>query len=173
MKRSILVIVALLMVSGGLFAQTRYDNRAPRGQFPQRSHGYYGPAPKVHGGIYIGNGAYDYGYGYDMASNLYAVYGSEYRRAKVARNSGIFLTTVLAPLSAVLAAYGFDDDVPGAATVGMAGVLGGLGAGIPLWVSGQRRIDWMTDDFISRYGGARPSLRIGTGRNGFGFSLNF
>ena len=173
MKRSILIIVALLMVSGGLFAQTRHDSAAPRGQIPQRSHGYYGPAPRVHGGIYIGNGAYDYGYGYDMASSLYAVYGSEYRRAKAARNSGIFLTTIVAPLSAVLAAYGFDEEVPGAATVGMAGLLGGLGAGIPLWVSGQRRLDWMTDDFASRYGGARPSLRIGTGRNGFGFSLNF
>ncbi|MBO4769074.1 MAG: hypothetical protein J5495_06030 [Bacteroidales bacterium] len=171
MKRFILVIVALLMVSGGLFAQHRYD-RGPRDFNRTRVHGYYSHTPRVHGGIYIGNG-YDYGYDYTFANELYAMYGSEYRRAKVARNSGILLTTVVAPLSLALACQGAYVEDPSATTLGVIGTIGGLGAGIPLWVSGQRRLDWMMDDFVSRYGGARPSLRIGTGRNGFGFSLNF
>ena len=78
MKRVILVFVALLMVSGGLFAQHRYD-RGPRDVNRTRVHGYYSHTPRVHGGIYIGNG-YDYGYDYTFANELYAMYGSEYRR---------------------------------------------------------------------------------------------
>ena len=100
------------------------------------------------------------------------MYGTEYRRARVERNSGILLTTVVAPLSAVMACYAIDAETPGPAVLGITGVLGGLGAGIPLWVDGQRKIDWMTDDYLRHYS-TGPSLRIGGGRNGFGFSLNF
>ena len=170
MKRFILGIAAVMMISDGFMAQAQ--SRGPRGSFPKRSHGYYGPSPRVHGGIYIGSGIYDNGYSYNMSDLLYAAYGSEYRRAKAARNSGIFLTTIVAPLSAAVACCGIEEGVPGVATLGIAGVLGGLGAGIPLWASGQRRIDSMWDDFASR-NGYRPSLRLGTNRNGFGFSLNF
>ena len=145
MKRVILVIVALLMVSGGLFAQHRYT-RGPREIHRPGVHGYYKTSPRVHGGIYIGNN-YDFGYDYNIANNLYAMYGSEYRRARVERNSGIVLTTVLAPLSALVACYGIDE--------------------------GQRKIDWMTDSYIRSYGTGAPGLRIGAGRNGFGISLNF
>ena len=85
MKRVILVFVALLMVSGGLFAQHRYD-RGPRDVNRTRVHGYYSHTPRVHGGIYIGNG-YDYGYDYTFANELYAMYGSEYRRFTAAAHS--------------------------------------------------------------------------------------
>ena len=171
MKRVILVIIALLMVSGGLFAQHRYT-RGPREVHRPGVHGYYRTTPRVHGGIYIGNN-YDFDYDYNIANNLYAMYGSEYRRARVERNSGILLTTLLAPVSAIVAGYGIDEGGPGYATIGIAGVVAGLGVGIPLWVDGQRKIDWMTDSYIRSYGTGAPGLRIGAGRNGFGISLNF
>ena len=157
MKRTLLIIAALLMVSGGLFAQNRY---------------YRHDAPRVHGGVYIGNN-YNFDYDYNVANNLYAMYGSEYRRARVERNSGILLTTVVAPLSAIVACQALYLEEPGPAILGITGVLGGLGAGIPLWVDGQRKIDWMTDDYLRTFRTRGPGLRIGAGRNGFGFSLNF
>lgn len=157
MKKIIVILVALLALSGSLSAQNPPERVLfdPEYQGPVVEHDYYYLEPF---GDHVG----------------YSIYGSRYRKAKMNRGWGIFLTTVVAPASALLAAQGMAEDSTGAAVIGLAGVLGGFGCGIPLWVRGRHELDWMMDDYVRRYA-PRPhsSLTVGPTRNGMGLALNF
>ena len=52
-----------------------------------------------------------------------------------------------------------------------------LGAGIPLWIKGNKKLNAIADDYNQRYGGKAygysPSLSVGTTGNGIGLALNF
>ena len=105
----------------------------------------------------------------------YSVYGSRYRKAKDNQGWGIFLSTIVAPLSGLLFAYGIDEGGPVTAVIGGVALAGSLGAGIPLWSKGRKELDWMLNDYSQRYG-PKPttaSVSFGATNNGIGFSLNF
>ena len=61
------------------------------------------------------------------------------------------------------------------ARVGIAGLGGSLGGGIPLWRKGRRELDWMMDDYVRRYAPKPYSSNISVGptNNGLGLALNF
>ena len=52
-----------------------------------------------------------------------------------------------------------------------------LGAGIPLWIKGNRKLNAIADDYNQRYGrnayGYKSSLSVGATGNGVGLALNF
>ena len=52
-----------------------------------------------------------------------------------------------------------------------------IGAGIPLWIKGNRKLNAIADDYNQRYGrnayGYKPSLSAGVTGNGIGLALNF
>ncbi|MBR4212461.1 MAG: hypothetical protein IKR82_00680 [Bacteroidales bacterium] len=105
----------------------------------------------------------------------YSVYGSRYRKAKDNQGWGIFLSTLVAPLSGLLLAYGIDEGGFVPAVIGGVALGGSLGAGIPLWTKGRKELDWMLNDYSRRYG-PKPttaSVSFGPTKNGVGFALNF
>jgi hypothetical protein len=105
----------------------------------------------------------------------YSVYGSRYRKARYTKGWGIALATVVAPLGGVWFAYGIKEHSTPGKVIGAGLCLAGLGAGIPLWVKGQRELDWMMDDYARRYG-PKPhtaSLSFGPTANGTGLALRF
>ena len=105
----------------------------------------------------------------------YSVYGSRYRKARNTKSWGIVLAAVVAPLGGVGLAYGISEQSYADLFLGAGLCLAGLGAGIPLWVKGQRELDWMMDDYARRYG-PRPhaaSLSFGPTANGAGLALRF
>lgn len=105
----------------------------------------------------------------------YSVYGSRYRKAKDNQGWGIFLSTLVAPLSGLLLAYGIDEGGFVPAVIGGVALAGSLGAGIPLWTKGRKELDWMLNDYSRRYG-PKPttaSVSFGPTKNGVGLALNF
>ena len=105
----------------------------------------------------------------------YSIYGSRYRKAKTNRNWGSFLCEIVAPISALVALGGMENDTPGSTIVGVAGLAASLGAGIPLWRKGRRELDRMLDDYARRYA-PRPyssSISAGPTPHGIGLALNF
>ncbi len=161
--RRLLLLMAVLTVSGSLFAQSPYrrDYREDRLQplYEPDVQNYYG---------------YDYFRPFDDVVG-YSIYGSQYRKARSSKGWGVFLCTVVAPISALVALQGISDDVPGWTAVGIAGLGGSLGCGIPLWRRGRRELDRMMDDYVRRYA-PKPyssNLSVGTTNNGVGLALNF
>ena len=109
------------------------------------------------------------------ATVAYSIYGSRFRKAKMNRNWGVFLSCVAAPASAVLMLYGIGEGIPGAAIAGGGMMAGCLGGGIPLWVRGRRGLDWILDDYAERYG-PKPyaaNLTVGPTPGGVGLALRF
>ena len=159
-----LVLTVLLAISGSLFAQNIYRRDQDDWNRP-----LFEPEGPAGPGIEM---AYWQPFD-DMVG--YSIYGSRYRKAKANRNWGVFFCEVIAPISALVAIGGIENDTPGATIVGVAGLAGSLGAGIPLWRKGRRELDRMLDDYARRYA-PRPyssSISAGPTRNGIGLALNF
>ena len=105
----------------------------------------------------------------------YSLYGSRYRKARSEKGWGIALTAVVAPLGVAWFAYGIAEHSTPGKVIGAGLCVAGLGAGIPLWVKGQRELDWMMDDYARRHG-PRPhaaTLFFGPTPNGTGLALRF
>ncbi|MBR5661397.1 MAG: hypothetical protein IKW99_07590 [Bacteroidales bacterium] len=105
----------------------------------------------------------------------YSIYGSQYRKARATRSWGVDLCLLSAPLFALYACAGINNESPAATLIGLAGFAGSLGAGIPLWRKGQKQLDWMLDDYVKRYG-PKPhaaNLSVGSTANGIGLALRF
>lgn len=162
--RRLLLLLAVLTVSGSLFAQNLYRRDFREDGFQP----LYEPETQ------------DYIYGYDYFRPFdyvvgYSLYGSRYRKARSSKSWGVFLCTVAAPISALVAIQGLDEDLPGMTVIGLAGLGGSLGCGIPLWRKGRRELDWMMDDYVRRYAPKPYSSNISVGptNNGLGLALNF
>ena len=162
--RRLLLLLAVLTVSGSLFAQNLYRRDFREDGFQP----LYEPETQ------------DYIYGYDYFRPFdyvvgYSLYGSRYRKARSSKSWGVFLCTVAAPISALVAIQGLDEDLPGMTVIGLAGLGGSLGCGIPLWRKGRREMDWMMDDYVRRYAPKPYSSNISVGptNNGLGLALNF
>lgn len=162
--RRLLFLLAVLTVSGSLFAQNLYRRDFREDGFQP----LYEPETQ------------DYIYGYDYFRPFdyvvgYSLYGSRYRKARSSKSWGVFLCTVAAPISALVAIQGLDEDLPGMTVIGLAGLGGSLGCGIPLWRKGRRELDWMMDDYVRRYAPKPYSSNISVGptNNGLGLALNF
>ena len=162
--KKILVLSALLAISGSLFSQNIY-----RRDYDNMNRPLFEPDSQVTTGIEM---AYWQPFD-DMVG--YSIYGSRYRKAKTNRNRGAFLCEIVAPISALVALGGIENDTPGTTIVGVAGLAGSLGAGIPLWRKGRRELDRMLDDYARRYA-PRPyssSISAGPTPHGIGLALNF
>lgn len=171
MRRTLLVCLAFLTVSGSLFAQDRtgmewvLEEDAERVQFDPSYHGI---------------AIYPEGWVPFTDRVGYSIYGSRYRKAMRDLSHGQLLVYSSIPLAMTLAAWGLtvhgDGSQEAVAAVGTAAVLGaGLGFGIPLWRRGQKELDWMLDDYSQRYG-PKPyssTLSIGPTSGGIGLALNF
>lgn len=165
MKR-LFIFLVVLGISGSLFAQNPYR----RDYYDDGTRPLYGPEDP----------AYLYGPDFLLYQPFddvvgYSIYGSRYRKAKSRKGWGVFLCTVIAPASILAAIEGIESDLPGYTVIGIAGLGGSLGAGIPLWRRGRRELDWMMDDYARRYG-PRPyssNMSVGPTRNGIGLALNF
>ena len=75
---------------------------------------------------------------------------------------------------AISSVFCFNELEAGFTVLGSGAVLAGVG--IPLWVSGQKKINVMQDDFSKRardYMGISMNLSVGPTRNGVGLALNF
>ena len=160
-------------------------------------YGYYGPLEYRWGHYYDRRGRL---YAEQLKDYLgVSLYGSDYRKARSQYQSGFFLTISGAALvissltcGAMLSDYnrgveamnmpssmrGNDHSSMGALYVagGIAGAAC-LGAGIPLWIKGNRKLNAIADDYNQRYGrnayGYKSSLRVGATGNGIGLALNF
>ena len=173
MKRLLCFCLALLTVSGSLFAQNEdrtgmewvLEEGVERVQFDPN---------------YQGITVYSDGWEPFTDWMGYSVYGSRYRKAKRDISNGSFLVYSSVPLAIALATWGLtvhgDGSQEAVAAIGTAAVLGaGLGFGIPLWRRGQREMDWMLDDYSRRYG-PKPyssTLSVGPTSGGIGLALNF
>lgn len=105
----------------------------------------------------------------------YSIYGSQYRKARACRSWGVNLCLVSAPLFGLVALSGIGNDNPAELLIGAAGFAGSLGAGIPLWNKGRKKLDWMLDDYVRKYG-PKPraaNLSVGSTANGVGLALRF
>lgn len=146
----------------------------------------YGPVRYRHGRYYDYRGVPVDSYDYYMGV---ALYGSDYTKARSRLFWGISLTGLGAALvtasavgSSMVADY--NRGVSGYGRVSndtetILGVMGAacLGAGIPLWISGNRKFNKIADDYNRNYGrgnvGYAPSLQLKSGANGVGLSLCF
>ena len=117
----------------------------------------------------------------------YTNYGSVYMKAKRQYMAGTYLVSsgagfLFAGLMITVASAGFDGDMGSdAAIYGVCYALGaaGLAAGIPLLVTGNRKLGALADNYNSRHGygmrpGSRPAvLSLGCCNNGVGLAFNF
>ena len=173
MKKVCLLLTGFLALSGSLFAQSE-DKTGMEWVLDEPGEQVLFD-PDYQGTSLIGLGFYpldDY--------TGYSIYGSRYRKAKSNKNWGENLVWSGVPLGLAIAAWGFtvngDGSQEAVAAIGTLAVLGAsLGFGIPLWVKGQRELDWMLDDYARRYG-PKPhtaSLSLGATQNGVGLAFNF
>lgn len=141
-------------------------------------YGRYGRIPRDNVADYIG----------------YALYGSEYMKASNQYLWGISLTSIgVSGFLMSIAAHimyaemnnprpGFEHMMPSQAG-SEAGVAAGyiisagcLGAGIPLWVKGNKGLQKIADDYNQRYvnpGRNEANVSLGATRSGVGLALNF
>lgn len=147
-------------------------------------------APSFYGPIRYHHGRYrDYrGVAIDYSDYMgVALYGSDYRKAKNRTFWGFSLTSLGAAfvITSLVGSSMVSDfnRSPGmkisAGTEVLFGVMGAacLGAGIPLWVSGNRKINKIADDYNRNHVGGNvgyaPSLQLKSGANGVGLALCF
>jgi len=152
---------------------------------PLTSSGYYGPV------------RYRYGRFFDYRGRLFensddfmgvALFGSDYRKARGQFFWGFGLTSIGAALvvaslvgSSMVNDFNRDNHSMRVSndTEKLFGVMGVacLGAGIPLWISGNRKLNKIADEYNKNYGrgnvGYNPSLELKSGANGVGLALNF
>ncbi len=128
-----------------------------------------------------------------------SLYGSDYRKASSQYLSGFWLSIGGAALlvSSIINGAMLSDYNRGVASMNMpssmrgndhssigalyvAGGIAGaacLGAGIPLWIRGNRKLNAIADDYNQRYGrntyGYKSSLSVGATGNGVGLALSF
>ena len=193
MKTKIILVALLLACCIPSFAQFgphRHHHHHPYYHTP-----YGGP----YGSIEYRWGHYYDQYGYPVSPDYLGIslYGSEYLKARrqVAWGSTLTLTGAGMVLAGVLGAamqsdydrrvnadysqFGWDYESRGISSLSiLSGLIGAacLGAGIPLWVSGNRRFYRIADDYNHRYGGGygyAPSLSLGSSPSGVGLSLRF
>lgn len=167
MKKTLILIVALLSMSGALKAQ---DYRTPEDA-----------QPLVISPVYVSPTADDYFYMMPLEDQMSMIYGSRYRKAYGKQLAGIQLSVMVAPLfittglAGLAMALGEGDMVGIGVIAGVTGLIGtgaSLGAGIPLWIKGRRELDVMMDDYARRYA-PRPNISMGPTSNGLGLALNF
>lgn len=125
----------------------------------------------------------------------YSLYGSEYMQASNRYSWGIYLTCagvgcILVTVAAHIASiemesinnlHGIGSGISGSNAGAAAGYIVGagcLGAGIPLWVKGNRGLRKIADDYNRTYinpdrNENSPNLSLGSTRNGIGLALNF
>lgn len=173
MKKVYILLTGLLALSGSLFAQS--EDRTGMEWVLEEQGEQVLFDPDYQGTSIIGLGMFPMD---DYAG--YAIYGSRYRKAKAKKNLGQDLVYLGVPLGLAIAAWGCtvngDGSQEAVAAVGTLAVLGAsLGFGIPLWVKGQRELDWMLDDYARRYGprSHTASLSLGATPNGVGLAFNF
>ena len=150
---------------------------------------YYGPARgpvRYHGGYF-----YD-AYGRIDARRQdalgIALYGSDYRIAKSQSQWGLGLTVIGATdiasaliLGAMTSSLRHDEFFREGTAVPIAFAVMGvccLGAGIPIWISGNRRLNKIADDYNQQFRssngyGYAPSVELKSGANGVGLALRF
>lgn len=157
------------------------------------------PSPFAYGPIDYRWGHYYDPYGYyttDQLANYIGVslYGSRYRKARgqylcgaclvgagvAALAFGIPLIFVASASGSYAAEAGFShDSTPGAlAALGTLTGVACLGTGIPIWVSGNRKLNAIADDYNQKYGqrdfsSNGATLSVGPTRSGVGLALNF
>ena len=101
------------------------------------------------------------------------LYGRDYIKAENQLSWGKTLG-ILGIGIAISSIFCFEEPEAGFFVLGSGAVLAGVG--IPLWVSGQKKINVMQDDFSQRardYMGISMNLTVGPTRNGVGLALNF
>lgn len=170
MKKVIMIMAGIFAMSGCLWAQ----NEDKTGMEWVLEEGM--ERVQIDPG-YQGISVYQNGYDWMPFTPMmgYTVYGSQYRKARAKKEWGTTLTLCIAPLAIAYLGWAIDDGTGFAIGLGVAGTAACLGAGIPLWVKGQRELDWMMDDYARRYG-PRPyssSLSVGPTGNGVGLAFNF
>ena len=160
-------------------------------------YGYYGPLEYRWGHYYDRRGRL---YAEQLQDYLgVSLYGSDYRKASSQYQSGLWLTIGGATLlvSSIISGAMLSDHNRAVASMNMpssmrgndhssmgalyvAGGIAGaacLGAGIPLWIKGNRKLNAIADDYNQRYGrnayGYKSSLSVGATGNGIGLALNF
>lgn len=160
-------------------------------------YGYYGPLEYRWGHYYDRRGRL---YAEQLKDYLgVSLYGSDYRKARSQYQSGFILTisgaalvissltcgAMLSDYNRGVAAMNMPSSMRGKdhSSIGALYVAGGiagaacLGAGIPLWIKGNRKLNAIADDYNQRYGrnayGFQSSLRVGATGNGIGLALNF
>ena len=139
-----------------------------------------------------------YGILYDDDLDYYlgmSMFGSDYRKALSRYSWGEWLTvggamTIASCIIAGIADSGLDrianyhgmqPSGSGDGVISATALFGAvcLGAGIPLWISGNRRLNQLADEYNQShrgrsYGSAVPAtLQLGPTRNGLGLALNF
>lgn len=139
-----------------------------------------------------------YGILYDDDLDYYlgmSMFGSDYRKALSRYSWGEWLTvggamTIASCIIAGIADSGLDrianyhgmqPSGSGDGVISATALFGAvcLGAGIPLWISGNRRLNQLADEYNQShrgrsYGSAAPAtLQFGPTRNGLGLALNF
>lgn len=146
-------------------------------------------------------------YGRICSDRLYdylgvSLYGSKYRKASNQYTRGMWLTAAGAAMLAScivggamlsdynrgtarmhsqFSNYGMgDNDSSGMTAAYIAGGIAGaacVGVGIPLWVSGNKKLNAIADDYNQNYGsrsyGSKASVNIGSTAHGVGLALNF
>lgn len=104
------------------------------------------------------------------------VYGSDYRKVLDTKRWGQRLV-LCGALAVVVGCPLIEKNLSNATDLEIANaVLGAVavGAGIPLWIIGQKKLDKYIDDYSSRYApGPRAQLSAGATGSGFGVALNF
>ena len=172
MKKIMLSLLALLTVSGSLFAQG--GNKSGMEWIEEETDG--GKKPVIINPNYGGPDYYNDPYILmTPQEQMSIIYGSRYRKAKSRISGGVTLSLLAAPCLGVFSVLCFPNDLPGLGAIGLAGTAACVGAGIALWVKGQREMDWILDDYAKNYG-PRPysSLTFGpTISGGMGLALNF
>ena len=160
-------------------------------------YGYYGPLEYRWGHYYDRRGRL---YADQLQDYLgVSLYGSDYRKANSQYQWGLWLTIGGAFLltSSITSGAMLSDYNRGVAAMNMPGgmqrndhsglgalyVAGGIagaasiGAGIPLWIKGNRKLNAIADDYNQRYGrnayGYKSRLSVGATGNGVGLALNF
>ena len=167
--RRLIFILAALTVSAGLCAQTNdwgWPDTHSRSEIN---------IDKENNNVTIDRNMYVWRPFDDVVG--YSIYGSRYRKAVSNKSWGITLC-IVAPVLGIATAGALDSGGVRTWVIVTGGVLvcgGALGAGIPLWVKGQKELDAMLDDYVKNYG-PKPhaaNLTAGLTRSGIGLALNF
>ncbi|MBR6305460.1 MAG: hypothetical protein IKR38_01600 [Bacteroidales bacterium] len=179
--KKIMLLMAALTVSGSLFAQ---DGDKTGMEWIEEFEGkekviinpnYGGPSTDI---------TTDSFYLLPMDEQLSALYGSRYSNAQIKQLAGISLVALVTPMFGTstlifgLSAFSSlgEEGVFGIlAALSAVGTVACLATGIPLWVSGDREMNSILDDYSRNYA-PRPyssSLSFGPTASGVGLALKF